>query len=53
MNQMLIICCLIWAITAIALFKKVGFWWAFAIVLALPTLLFLVAAILLIVGGDK
>lgn len=53
MNQMFIICCLISVITAIALFKKVGFWWTLTIVFALPILLFLVAVILLIVGGDK
>ena len=53
MNQMFIICCLVSAITAIALFKRVGFWWALTIVLALPILLFLIAVILLLVGGDR
>jgi hypothetical protein len=53
MNQMFIVCCFISAITAIALFKRVGFWWALTIVLALPILLFLIAVILLLVGGDR
>jgi hypothetical protein len=53
MNQMFIICCLISVIIAITLFKKVGFWWALTIIFALPILLFLIAMILLIAGGDK
>ena len=53
MNQLFVICCLISAIAAIVLFKKIGFWWALAIVFAFPILLFLIAMILLIAGGDK
>lgn len=53
MNQLLIICYIISMIIAVALFKKIGFWRALAIALALPLCLFVIATILLIVGGDK
>ena len=53
MNQMFIVCCLVSAITAIALFKRVGSWWSLTIVLALPILMFVIAVILLLVGGDR
>ena len=52
MNQMFIICCVISATIAIALFKKVGFWWALVIAFVLPLCLFVIAVILLIAGGD-
>ena len=40
-------------IIAVSLFKKIGFWWALTIAFVLPRLLFLIALILLIAGGDK
>ena len=53
MHQLFIICCIISVIIAVVLFKKIGFWWALAIAFVLPILLFAIAVVLLIVGGDK
>ena len=53
MHQLFIICYIISVITAVVLFKKIGFWWALAIAFGLPILLFAIANILLIAGGDK
>ena len=53
MHQLFIICYIISLIVGIALFRKIGFWWALAIAFVLPILLFAIAVVLLIVGGDK
>ena len=45
--------CIISVVTAIVLYKKVGFWWALVIAFALPICLFVIAVILLILEGDK
>ena len=53
MNQLFSTCCVFSVILAIVLFKKFGIWRALAIALGLPVVLFVIAVILLIVGGDK
>ena len=40
-------------IIAIAFYRKVGIWGSIVIAIALPVCLYLLATILMIVGGDK
>ena len=53
MNQLLIILLATSIIAAIALYKKIGLWRAITIAIALPILLFTLAILLLVIGGDK
>lgn len=53
MKQLLVILCIVSAGTACVLYKKIGLLWSLAILFALPLVLFVLAVVLLITGGDR
>lgn len=53
MNKLFVILFLVSAGVACVLYKKIGLLWSLAILLALPLVLFIVAIVLLILGGDR